>query len=310
LALLTVCATFVLLLLGAVVTTFRFGMADPIWPTYPWHLLIISWQEPRPGFLIEHSHRLAGYLVGCCTIALAVALWLREPRRWVCWLGTIALVGVTVQGLLGGFRVKLDEWLGGALAPIHGCFAQIVFGLLVSLAVVTSRSWVSASATFVHSRKSIRFRGWSIVAVGLVYLQIIFGALFRHTYSTLGQRGHILVAFAVVAVVAWLVKEIIDLPVRGRTLVVPVWCLAALVTLQLILGVEAWMVRLTSVEVGWQAVIRTAHVLTGSLIFAAVIVVALQAYRRTIAVAASGLAPVPSFAKAELVTSALQEDAV
>src|SRR6516225_9513298 len=64
LALLTVCATFALLLLGAVVTTFRFGMADPIWPTYPWHLLLISWQEPRPGFLIEHAHRLAGYIVG------------------------------------------------------------------------------------------------------------------------------------------------------------------------------------------------------------------------------------------------------
>ncbi|HEV2947246.1 MAG TPA: hypothetical protein VGX70_07710, partial [Gemmataceae bacterium] len=67
-AVLTVCATFILLLLGAVVTTFRVGMADPIWPTYPWHLLLVSWDEPRPGFLIEHSHRLAGYVVGCCVI--------------------------------------------------------------------------------------------------------------------------------------------------------------------------------------------------------------------------------------------------
>src|ERR1700756_4053036 len=101
-AVLTVAATFVLLLLGAVVTTFRVGMADPVWPTYPWHLLLISWEEPSAGFLIEHSHRLAGYVVGCCIIALAVGLWLGQALRWLRWLGAAALAGVIVQGLLGG----------------------------------------------------------------------------------------------------------------------------------------------------------------------------------------------------------------
>src|SRR6266702_4627737 len=89
-AVLTACATFILLLLGAVVTTFRVGMADPIWPTYPWHLLLVSWEEPRPGFLIEHTHRLAGYMVGCCVIALVAGLIVVEPRRWVRWLGFAA----------------------------------------------------------------------------------------------------------------------------------------------------------------------------------------------------------------------------
>ena len=51
-AIFTLCAAFALLCLGAVVTTFGVGMADPIWPTYPWHLLLISWQEPKSGFLI------------------------------------------------------------------------------------------------------------------------------------------------------------------------------------------------------------------------------------------------------------------
>ena len=36
---------FVLLALGAVVTSFRVGMADPVWPTRPWHLLPIDWQS-------------------------------------------------------------------------------------------------------------------------------------------------------------------------------------------------------------------------------------------------------------------------
>src|SRR5438067_3475709 len=118
-AVLTVCATFVLLLLGAVVTTFRVGMADPIWPTYPWHLLLISYDEPRPGFIIEHTHRLAGYIVGCCVIVLAIGLWYYHPRRWLGWLGVLALAGVIVQGLLGGFRVVLNALVGTNLALIH-----------------------------------------------------------------------------------------------------------------------------------------------------------------------------------------------
>ena len=32
--------------MGAVVTTFRVGMADPVWPTAPWYLFFISWREP------------------------------------------------------------------------------------------------------------------------------------------------------------------------------------------------------------------------------------------------------------------------
>src|SRR6516165_3734383 len=137
-AVLTACATFVLLLLGAVVTTFRVGMADPIWPTYPWHLLLVSWEEPRPGFLVEHSHRLAGYIVGCCVIVLAVGLWRNNQPRGIRWLGVAALLGVIIQGLLGGFRVILDRYLGNNLALIHGCFAQLVFGMLVILATLTS----------------------------------------------------------------------------------------------------------------------------------------------------------------------------
>ncbi len=275
-AVLTACATFVLLLLGAIVTTFRVGMADPIWPTYPWHLLIVSWEEPRPGFLIEHGHRLAGYVVGCCVIVLAVGIWRSDRPRGVRWLGVASLLGVIVQGLLGGFRVKLDRILGNDLALIHGCFAQIVFGLLVSLAALTSKS--ASRQTFQTGSERTRMRRLSLATVVLVYVQIVFGALFRHTFSSWGQRGHLLTAFALVAATAWLVKEAVDLRVRDKRLTATVLTLATLVAVQLFLGVEAWMVRMTAVAVAWQAVIRTAHVLVGSLIFAAALVTALKAY--------------------------------
>src|SRR5947209_2375922 len=204
-AVLTVCATFVLLLLGAVVTTFRVGMADPVWPTYPWHLLLISWDEPSPGFLIEHSHRLAGYVVGCCVIVLAAGLWRAAPRRWLRWLGTAALLGVIAQGLLGGFRVKLNALVGTDLATVHGCFAQVVFALLVSLAVFTGPAWFAAAPAAKAAPASLR--RWSLYVVVLLYLQIILGAVLRHTHAGVAQRGHLLLAFLVVAAVVWLVNS-------------------------------------------------------------------------------------------------------
>src|ERR1700736_635287 len=112
-ALLTACATLPLLLLGAEVTTKQVGMVDQQGFRPPWHMLTVYLQDHGLvqtrglGFVIEHSHRLVGFVVGTCIIVLAVGLWRKERRRWVRWLGITALAGVIVQGLLGGFRVQL-----------------------------------------------------------------------------------------------------------------------------------------------------------------------------------------------------------
>ena len=44
-----------------------------------------------------------------------------------------------IQGLFGGFRVMLNELVGTDLATVHGIFAQVVFCLLISIAVLTGR---------------------------------------------------------------------------------------------------------------------------------------------------------------------------
>lgn len=287
-AVVTVCATVVLLALGAVVTTFRVGMADPLWPTYPWHLLLISWEEPQPGFLIEHTHRLAGYVVGCCVIVLAIGAWRRAPRT-VGWLGWAALAGVTTQGLIGGFRVKLHALIGSDLAFIHGCFAPVVFALLVSLAVMTGRGWMSIADMQVSNEQQGRVRRWALGTTVLVYLQIVFGAWIRHSGSPMGQRAHLLLAFGVVVMVALLAKAVYDGDPHEKRLTGPVKVLVALLVVQLMLGVEAWLMRSSSewmldlkpVTVG-QAVIRTAHVLVGAWLLAASVIVTLQTHRRVV----------------------------
>lgn len=280
----TVLATFALLFLGSVVTTFRVGMADPIWPTYPWHLLLISWEEPSPGFIVEHAHRAAGYLVGCCVIVLAIGLWRADARRWVRVLGWLVLGGVIAQGLLGGFRVVLHAWLGTNLAMIHGCFAQVVFAMLVSLAVVTSPRWLAGQPRPGESHAG-QMQRWAWGVVGLIFAQIVLGAILRHTGAALGQRGHLLLAFAVVLAVAWLWKLSLEEP--ERTLLVPVVVLAAALAIQVLLGVEAWIGKFVNqppleeqqVTAG-QAALRTAHVLMGYVVLAAGVVAAWRSQRQ------------------------------
>src|SRR5262245_46303520 len=112
----TVALLFALLLLGAVVTSFRVGMADPIWPTRPWHLAIIDWQEQSRGFLIEHMHRLAGFAVGGAVTILAIGLWLTERHSVLKWGGAAAMVALLAAfGQLHGTLIKQQRLYNAAL---------------------------------------------------------------------------------------------------------------------------------------------------------------------------------------------------
>jgi cytochrome c oxidase assembly protein subunit 15 len=202
---------------------------------------------------------------------------------------------VTTQGVLGIFRVNLNAVMGTDLALVHGCFAQLVFALLVSVALATSRGWQTPVEAPDHPRENLRLWRWALLATALIYLQIVLGALVRHRDFPFGARLHLLSAFAVVAAVVWLVKLAAD----GAPMMPSVKVLAGLVACQLVLGVEAWMSRFPS-PLWNQAqplpvhpeLFRSLHFLAGALIFAASVVVTLQAYRRTIPVAQSNAAPV------------------
>jgi heme A synthase len=283
-AVLTAAATAVLLAVGAVVTTFRVGMADPVWPTYPWHLLLISWDEPSPGFLIEHTHRLAGYVVGCCVIVLALGLWLTATPRWLKWLGAAALGGVVAQGLLGGFRVYLHALLGPKLAAVHGLFGQVVFSLLVCLAVLTSRRFAAAALSRAESRRLLRL---GLVLTTAALTQVASGVLMRHLNDPIAQRVHFVAAFAVVGAAAWLGAAVPSSPDVRRVLGAPFLLLGGLLLVQVMLGVEAWLSKYAGVLLPEaepvtvsQAVVRTAHVLVGSWVLATSVAITLLASRR------------------------------
>src|SRR5215470_6250411 len=82
LAVLTVCASLPLVLLGAEVTTRQVGMVDPQGLRTPWHIFTAPLRERGLGYVIEHGHRFAGWVVGVFAIVLAVSLWVsaRQSR--------------------------------------------------------------------------------------------------------------------------------------------------------------------------------------------------------------------------------------
>jgi heme A synthase len=201
----------------------------------------------------------------------------------------LALVAVMIQGLLGGFRVRLNELIGPDLAAFHGVFAQVVFGLLVSVAVLT-RAPLGAKS---------RLSRWVMALAHLVFLQVIFGAWLRHFPSALPQRLHFLTAFAATAMTVWLLRAIFADPVARSRAGWVAWALGALLVLQLMLGVEAWMMRFGQylppemVKVTPQSgAIRSFHALVGSGLWGASLALALRL--RTTAAAVNKLEPIES----------------
>jgi cytochrome c oxidase assembly protein subunit 15 len=279
----TVCAAFPLLLLGAEVTTKGVGMVDQRGLRSPWHFFQVFLEDKGLGWIIEHGHRLAGFIVGSCVIVLAIGLWRFETRRLMRWLGLAALIAVCLQGTLGIFRIELNALMGKTLALVHGCFAQFVFALFVSLALMTSRSFMNFRNQAFHSPI---LRHWSLVTVGLIFLQLVVGSAVRHQDDPLAARAHILLAFAVLAAIVWLAKLAFEVP--GQKPILPVIILLGLVVVQLFLGVESWLSKFFYAGSPWQALqpiplhpelFRSLHYVTGTMIFSAGVVIALYAHQ-------------------------------
>ena len=186
-------ATAILALLpivfGAVTTTLDAGMAFPDWPssdghnmlTYPW----LATVKTATDKFVEHGHRLAGMLIGICSIALAAVLWRTESRGWVRGLGLGILLCVILQGLLGGTRVLWDERV---LAMVHGTFAAWVFTLIACVAMFTSSTW----ANMLHEaprRSLVSWKPLALLTPVVINGQYMLGGLVRHFGAKLDEPG-------------------------------------------------------------------------------------------------------------------------
>jgi cytochrome c oxidase assembly protein subunit 15 len=313
------CATFPLVWVGGLVTTYQAGMAVPDWPsTFGYNLFLYpieTWISGPWNIFIEHGHRLFASAVGLLTIARCVAMWRTHQPRWLQAMSILALAAVIFQGVLGGVRVLLNEQ---TVAMIHGCFGPAFFALTAAIAAVTSRRWQHSPTVPVGSlaRNSGALSTFPTDTVGLcnslamlaiatpmlAYLQLVLGAQLRHFNPALPHAVlrtyvvfHIVVGLALSVHIAITALSFWRKAPSARLLVTRAFTLVGLIVAQLALGAATWFVNygppaflahwnwLTSITVEakgfWQSQITTAHVAVGSLILAISTVLAIDAVR-------------------------------
>jgi cytochrome c oxidase assembly protein subunit 15 len=279
-AILTALATFPLLFVGGLVTSTGSALAVPDWPTTFGHnMFLYPLSGMVGGVFYEHTHRLLGALVGFLTIILALWLWVQEPRGWLRWLGVIALGGVILQGVLGGLRVIL---LQQTLAILHACLAQAFFSLLVAIAFVTSHATPPRAGLVAPSHPPARLRRLCLLTTVFIYIQIVFGAVLRHTGSRLD--AHILFAGLVALHIILINLRVWRHHAEQSWLVRPIMLLSSLLMLQLSLGLGAYLVQFTEVAAMvtpmTRVVVTTVHLVVGSLMLATSLLLTLRAYRQ------------------------------
>ena len=276
LACVTAGATVGLIVAGGLVTNTGAALAVPDWPTTFGHNpFLFPWSGMVGGILVEHGHRLLGSVIGLLTVLLTVTLGFGDTRRWVRGLGLLAVVLVSMQGLIGGLRVVL---LQDVLGLVHGCLAQLFFALLVGIAVVTGRGWRTPAVVPAGAQRLV---GAGRLAAAVVYGQIVLGA-----FTTHGSAVWWHVAGAGVTTVVLVGVGLAVLRGAPEDPVLVWWARAVktLILVQLLLGVGAFTVRFTGVGVpgGQLAVIAlpVLHRAVGALLFGSTVALALKIGRR------------------------------
>src|SRR5689334_6614782 len=281
-AIVVACATFFLIIAGALVTSHDAGLATSDWPlsngqVFPRMVGNLFW---------EHGHRMVATTVGILTIVLMFYILFKEKRSWVRKLGVFALLAVIAQGLLGGLTVKL--MLPLAVSTAHATLAQLFFCTTVSLAVFTSRSWMAAEP-LPEEKGTLPLRYLCTAALVTIFLQLVIGATLRHS-ATWDQHlpMHLVLtpiggAVAVTIALGMATLTVLQKHKDEKFLARPALIALVLLFVQLSLGIAAYVTRLKSPgdpqPLNPMISITVAHVACGALVFVSTIVLTLRTYR-------------------------------
>lgn len=285
-AVLVACLVVGLISAGALVTSTGSGLSVPDWPTSYGGFNPPNWWRIST-VRAEHGHRLIAGLVGLLTLGLAIWTQRVESRPWVKGLAWGALATVVTQAVLGGVTVLL--FLPTAVSVLHAATAELFLCMVVLIAVVTSSSWIRVSPEMrptYNGDRPRRFSRWLPVAI---YVQILVGAVMRHSGAGLAIPDfplvfgglvppewsfpiaiHYLHRLGAVVVAVWIFKAWQEASRDGETwrgVVWPARVLLALLVVQVSLGaLVVWS--------GKAALPNTLHVTVGASILAVSVLLA------------------------------------
>jgi cytochrome c oxidase assembly protein subunit 15 len=230
------------------------------------------------GILYEHGHRMVATTVGLFTIVSMIWLWRVEKRRWLRWLGVIALLAVIAQGVLGGLTVLmlLPWWISSS----HASLAQLFFSTTVAIALFTSDWWVRGPSV-VDEDPKYPIRGLSLAAPICVLGQLALGAAARH--KAIGSIYHICGSPIVTFVVLWVSLRILLHYAQNRELRLGALALIGITMTQVFLGIAAYMTRIAYADavqpMPLMVTFTVLHVAVGALTMATSVALAILVRR-------------------------------
>ena len=195
---LLVISTLLLIFAGALVKSHEVGLSVPDWPTsYGYQMFSFPLNDMIGGIFYEHGHRMIATVIGLMTLILAFAIYHTDHRLWLKKTAFFALGLVIIQGLFGGLTVLL--FLPTPVSVIHAILAQIFLIVTVLIAYGLSKERANRNPNDSIDHKGLRFPAYLVA--GFVFIQLIIGALMRHTQSGLAipdfplSGGYIIPAF-------------------------------------------------------------------------------------------------------------------
>jgi cytochrome c oxidase assembly protein subunit 15 len=244
------------------------------------------------GVLFEHGHRMIAGMVALLTLGLAIYTQKVENRSWVKKLAWAAVGAVLLQAVLGGVTVLLH--LPTEVSVAHAGLAQIFFSIIIALTLVTSRGWFETMPGKL-SNVSTNIPTVALATTGLVYFQIVVGAVTRHSGAGLaipdfplsfGQifppdgSPLILLQFTHTRVGAFLVLVCVNVIAfkvcfsytEEKSLFVPAATAGFLVWMQCFLGMLVIFTQKSIVP-------TSIHVIVGAALLASILVLSLNSFR-------------------------------
>ena len=270
--------TLALLFVGGLVTSTGSGLSVPDWP--------LSYGKFFPpmvgGIRFEHTHRLAAASVGILTLVLTLWTGVKEPRPAIRRLAIAAWGAVVLQGILGGLTVLF--LLPAAVSILHACIGPVFFYLTLALAILTNPANPSGMA-MTNDNQAKRFKGLCVGLSHLVFVQILLGAVVRHTQH--GIWFHVVSACLVFLMTGFLVTRTLNQFGSEKTLTAPALFLGFLVTVEFFLGLGTFVLKRISepTHPSLTAVIfPTFHQTLGALILGMTVLLTLRLRQTTPAV--------------------------
>jgi len=182
LLLITIVATFALVVIGGVVRATDSGLGCPDWPACHGELI----PKAEKHTLIEFSHRTAAAAVGVLFLGVTYFAFRTERRqRLVFWLSFTAGMLLVAQIILGGVTVKTE--LPPEIVAAHLATAMAFIGVMIVTAVI---SLMRARATPADSGATASaFTRLALATAAATFVTLTLGAYIADTSAALACDG-------------------------------------------------------------------------------------------------------------------------